>query len=352
MPVVSCEDYSVFINESYDHLKSLLSNKRYSKYGILVDENTSAFCLPILEKELSEFDLKVITINSGEKNKNIETCQNIWSAMLEYGFDRHSILINLGGGVIGDMGGFCASTFMRGMDFIQVPTTLLSQVDASVGGKLGIDFQDYKNIIGLILDPAAVWIDTRFLKTLDPREVRSGFAEIIKHALIRDADKWEEIKKISDLQNVDWESIIHHSVKIKRDVVVEDKYEGGLRKILNFGHTLGHAIESENLHQEDYLLHGEAISIGMITEAYLSMKVSSLSESDYEEIVKYILTIYPHYKNHLKNAERILEKMIKDKKNRQGKLNFSLLTRIGDCTFDVSPDSDLLEAALSTYQNL
>ncbi len=352
MPVVSCDDYSVYINESYEQLRALLNAKKYSKYGVLVDENTFQFCLPIIEKELSQFDLKVIKIKSGEINKNIETCQLIWAAMLEYGFDRHSILINLGGGVIGDMGGFCASTFMRGIDFLQIPTTLLSEVDASVGGKLGIDFQDYKNIIGLILDPVAVWIDTQFLKTLDSREIRSGYAEIIKHALIRDAEKWEEVKNITNLENVDWEPIIHHSVKIKRDVVVTDKYEGGLRKILNFGHTLGHAIESENLHQEDFLLHGEAISIGMITEAYLSMKASTLSEDEYEDIAKYILTIYPHYKDHLQNADEILGKMIKDKKNRQGKLNFSLLTRIGDCSYDISPDSDLLRAALSTYQNL
>ncbi|MCL4110246.1 UNVERIFIED_CONTAM: hypothetical protein GTU68_030630 [Idotea baltica] len=272
--------------------------------------------------------------------------------MLNNGFDRHSLLINLGGGVIGDMGGFCACTFMRGMDFIQVPTTLLSQVDASVGGKLGIDFQDYKNLIGVIQNPIMVWIDDQFLETLDPRQTRSGYAEIIKHALIQDADMWEEIKAINDLKGIDWGPIIERSVKIKRDVVVQDQYEGGLRKILNFGHTLGHAIESENLHQENFLLHGEAIGIGMITEAYISMVMLELSKEEYIDIKKYILSIYPHYPNHLVNEKNILEKLLKDKKNRRGLVNFSLLKKLGTCTFDVQPDESTIIKSLEDYKRL
>lgn len=352
MPVVDCADYNVYINHSWGELNQLLRRKSYTKYGVLVDENTHEHCLPLLTKALPEYSFNIIKIQSGEHFKNLETCKKIWEAMLNYGFDRHSVLLNLGGGVIGDMGGFCASTFMRGIDFIQIPTTLLSQVDASVGGKLGIDFNDYKNIIGLIQDPVAVWIDVDFLKTLDPRELRSGYAEIIKHALIKDAEMWEVIKKIGSLKDISWSEIIHHSIKIKRDIVVEDKYEGGLRKILNFGHTLGHAIESENLQREDYLLHGEAISIGMITEAYISMKMLSLDEKAYQEIKNYILSIYPHFKNHLNSSEKILEKLIKDKKNRQGNLNFSLLKRIGECVYDVVPDNNLLSESLSEYQKL
>lgn len=352
MAIIDCESYSVFVNEDYGQFQQIIDRKTYSKIGVLVDENTEEHCLPILASKISIADFIVIKIKSGELQKNLETCQFIWNTMLENGFDRHSLLINLGGGVIGDMGGFCACTFMRGMDFIQVPTTLLSQVDASVGGKLGIDFQDYKNLIGVIQDPVTVWVDDAFLKTLEQRQVRSGYAEIIKHALIRDAEMWEEIKKIKSLENIDWGPIIEHSVKIKRDVVSKDKYEGGLRKILNFGHTLGHAIESENLHQSDFLLHGEAIGIGMIAEAYISKEMLELSEDDYIDIKKYILSIYPHYKEHLNTEKKILAKLLKDKKNRRGMVNFSLLQKLGACTFDIVPDESTIIKSLEDYKML
>ncbi len=352
MPVIDCNSYNVFINESWTQLREIIEEKSYSRIGILVDENTKLHCLPKFLAEFHDLTPEIIEIKSGEQEKNLESCKHIWNVMLEAGFDRHSLMINLGGGVIGDMGGFCASTFMRGMDFIQIPTTLLSQVDASVGGKLGVDFQDYKNLIGIIKDPIAVWIDDSFLGTLEARQIRSGYAEIIKHALISDAEMWEEIKGISDLTKISWGPVIERSVKIKRDVVEQDKYEGSLRKILNFGHTLGHAIESENLHQADFLLHGEAIGIGMITEAYISMKMLGLSQVDYMEIKKYILSIYPHYPNHLANEENIVAKMLKDKKNRRGMLNFSLLKQIGECTFDVVPEESTISNSLADYKEL
>lgn len=352
MPTVACDQYKVYINESWSQLAQVIKQKQYSKIGVLVDENTKDVCLPILLSELADLSLHVIEIASGEINKNLESCQRIWSEMLENGFDRHSLLLNLGGGVIGDMGGFCACTFMRGMDFIQIPTTLLSQVDASVGGKLGIDFKDFKNLIGVIKDPITVWIDTSFLTTLEERQIRSGYAEIIKHALIQDEVMWQEIKEISSFTGLDWSSIIHRSVMIKRDIVVEDKYEGGIRKILNFGHTLGHAIESENLHQSDFLLHGEAIGIGMITEAYISMKMLTLSQEEYDEIKDYILRIYPHYPNHLREESSVLEKLLKDKKNRRGMLNFSLLNKIGASIFDVVPSEKHIKEALQAYRDL
>lgn len=352
MPIIDCKNYDVYVNENWDQLQEVINRKRYSMIGVLVDENIKADCHPKFIKHIDSTDHVLIEIKSGEKNKNLESCQFIWNALLTHGFDRHSLLINLGGGVIGDMGGFCASTFMRGIDFIQVPTTLLSQVDASVGGKLGIDFQDYKNLIGLIKDPIAVWIDDEFLQTLPARQLRSGYAEIIKHALIQDRQMWEEIMLIKDLSTIDWGPIINRSVQIKRDVVTRDKYEGGLRKILNFGHTLGHAIESENLHQEDFLLHGEAIAIGMITEAFISKEMLSLSDEDYLDIKTYILEIYPHYASHLRNTENILDKILKDKKNRRGVVNFSLLNDLGDCTFDIVPEESTIIKSLEDYKTL
>jgi 3-dehydroquinate synthase len=352
MPIIDCKSYDVFVNENWDHLQETIQKKAYSKIGVLVDENTKKHCLPKFLQRIASLELITIEIESGEKNKNLDTCQLIWNTLLDNGFDRHSLLINLGGGVIGDMGGFCACTFMRGMDFIQVPTTLLSQVDASVGGKLGIDFQDYKNLIGVIQDPIAVWIDDDFLKTLPLRQIRSGYAEIIKHALIQDREMWDEIKQIKDLSAIEWGPIIDRSVRIKRDVVTKDKYEGGLRKILNFGHTLGHAIESQNLHQEDFLLHGEAVGIGMITEAFISKEMLSLSDKDYIDIKNYILDIYPHYKDHLDQQQSILEKLLKDKKNRRGMVNFSLLEALGQCTFDIVPDESTIINSLEDYKTL
>ncbi len=352
MSIVKCDQYNVYINEDWTVLSSILDKKDYSRIGILVDENTEQYCLPVFLEHTSLSDPVIFRIKSGEQSKNLQSCEKIWSEMLRAGFDRHSLVINLGGGVIGDMGGFCACTFMRGMDFIQVPTTLLSQVDASVGGKLGVDFQDYKNLIGVISDPIAVWIDVDFLTTLEAKQIRSGYAEIIKHALISNAEMWDEIKEIKSLDGLDWKDIVHRSVLIKRDVVVQDKYEGGLRKILNYGHTLGHAIESQVLHREDYLLHGEAIGIGMIMEAHLSTQLSGLSEAAFEEIKDYILQIYPHYASHVSEIDSIVDKLIKDKKNRQGRLNFSLLNEIGSCGFDIVPSDELIRAAIQDYVHL
>ncbi|HEY8400693.1 MAG TPA: 3-dehydroquinate synthase family protein, partial [Cytophagaceae bacterium] len=256
-------------------LKEFLQGKQYSSVCVIADENTEKHCFPLLLPALQKYHL--ITIPSGEENKTLSTCERIWKGMTDQQLDRKAVVINLGGGVIGDMGGFCASTYKRGIDFIQIPTTLLSQVDASVGGKLGVDFFSYKNHIGVFKEPAAVFINADFLKTLDPAELRSGFAEIIKHCLIADKTKWEEISRKS-LAEQNWEDLIAHSVEIKSKVTTADPTEQGLRKILNFGHTIGHAIESYYLTIKDKkLLHGEAIAIGMVAESYIAEKRGFIS---------------------------------------------------------------------------
>ncbi|MTI19497.1 3-dehydroquinate synthase, partial [Fulvivirga sp. RKSG066] len=246
-------------------------------------------CLPLLNNVLKE--AKIIAIKSGEKNKTLDTCSDIWEKMTEYGLDRKSLMINLGGGVIGDMGGFGASTYKRGIDFINIPTTLLSQVDASVGGKLGIDFKGFKNHIGLFKDPKMVLVDSKFLNTLPKRELRSGFAEIIKHSIIADKNQWNKIK-VHAFDELDFEKLIQQSVAIKVKVVEEDPEEAGLRKILNFGHTIGHAIESFYLETPSQLLHGEAIAIGMICEAYVAEQKNMLTSVELKEITDYIFGIY------------------------------------------------------------
>ena len=321
MKEIKLDNYSVCIGENS---LSKLDVSGYSKIGILVDENTKEFCLPLL----SDFKKSVIIeITSGEENKNLDTCNLIWNQLTKNHFDRDSLLLNLGGGVIGDMGGFCASTYKRGIDFIHIPTSLLAMVDASVGGKLGIDFNGLKNQVGLFSNPKSVIINPKFLETLPENELRSGFAEVVKHALIIDKNLWEHLKN-NPFQDLDWEEIIETSVQIKNKIVISDPKEKGERKKLNFGHTFGHAIESYYLQKGTPILHGEAIFMGIILESELS----TLSVSEKNEIKNYILSNfrlpYTPPKADLLNFLR------NDKKNKEEKINFSLLNTIGDCTIN------------------
>jgi 3-dehydroquinate synthase len=343
------ENYVNITESIKSALADFFSNRHYSKITILVDENTSRYCLPIIESSVPTFN--VIEIPSGELNKNIDTCVDIWSGMTELGMDRKSLLINLGGGVIGDMGGFCASTFKRGIHFINIPTTLLSQVDASVGGKLGIDFQGFKNHIGLFCNPEAVLADPTFLRTLPEREIRSGFAEIIKHALIRDKEYLTVLMQY-DIKTQPWLNHIRHSVKIKSDVVTADPKESGLRKILNFGHTMGHAIETHFLEKTGPLLHGEAIAIGMICETFLSTKLLKMSKEEMVRIQDYLIGIFGKVSIEKEEFEAILENMTHDKKNDNGLVKMSLLNSIGNSTYDINVSkADALDS-LFHYQKI
>ncbi len=341
--------YSIFFENSLDELRSFLSAKKYSKIFILVDTNTEQHCLPLLQQALNNsLSYDIIEIDPGEENKNIDFCIGIWKMLLDFEADRNSVLINLGGGVVTDMGSFAASTFKRGIDFIQVPTTLLSQVDASVGGKTGIDMDHIKNIIGSFTQPKAVFIEPGFLKTLDKRQMLSGFAEIIKHGLIYDKDLFSELKNLQP-QQVSKE-IIYRSIEIKNKVVKEDPYEKGFRKILNFGHTIGHAIESYSLKNDKKpLLHGEAIVIGFICEAYLSTKQNGLSEAEFTEIVHMLKNIYPAYPLNKSSYPALLEIMKSDKKNNAGMVNCSLLPKIGHCSIDNYCSEDDLCESLDYY---
>lgn len=336
--------YSIFFENSLQELDKFLTEKKYSKVFILVDSNTEIHCLPLLESALTNKDYDLIEITPGEENKNIDFCIGIWRMLLDFGADRNSILINLGGGVLTDMGGFAASTFKRGIDFVQVPTTLLSQVDASVGGKTGIDMDHVKNIIGTFTQPKAVFINTDFLATLDEREIRSGFAELIKHGMIYDASLFRQLKDIKPSQISP--ELIYRSIEIKNEVVKADPYEKGLRKILNFGHTIGHALESYSLiHDKVPLLHGEAIAIGFICEAYLSAKISGLKQEELSEIVNTLKATYPAYSIKLSSYPDLLEIMKNDKKNNAGQISFSLLSEIGKCGFDTfCSEADIFES--------
>jgi 3-dehydroquinate synthase len=326
-------------------LMSFIENGKYSKVFVFADRHTSETCLPVFREMLddySEFDL--IETDPGEENKNIDFCIGIWKTLLDFGADRKCLMINLGGGVITDMGGFVASTYKRGIDFINIPTTLLSQVDASVGGKTGIDIDNVKNMVGTFTLPQAVFIESEFLKTLPERELLSGFAEMIKHGLIADKDYYESLKT-SDFKQPD-PAAVFRSVEIKNQVVTEDPHEQNIRKILNFGHTIGHAVESYALNNNPKpLTHGEAIAIGMICEAFLSHRYSNLTAEELEDIKSYICSLYPKYTLLPASYDALLLLMQSDKKNEHGQILFSLLERIGHCEYNCKvTEKDIIES--------
>jgi 3-dehydroquinate synthase len=352
MTTLPLSDYNIYIGtDIWDALNGLIKEAAPSRIAVLVDENTKEFCLPIF-KEKTNFDYTVIEISSGELHKTIDTCQQIWGEMMSLKMNRNALLLNLGGGVIGDMGGFCASTFKRGMRFVQMPTTLLSQVDASIGGKLGIDFMDVKNSIGVFNNPQAVFVNTDLLETLSARELRSGYAEMIKHSLIANATDWKELLGLSDLAHIKWDKLLLSSLKVKQRIVEEDPFEHGIRKALNFGHTIGHAIESHFLHTEDRLLHGEAIAAGMICESYLSYLKSGLSKADLEEITTYLLKIYGKCSISDSVYPELLAIMRQDKKNVSTEINVTLLNKIGTCQVNQIGTPEEIIKCLDYYNNL
>ncbi|RKD19547.1 3-dehydroquinate synthase [Pelobium manganitolerans] len=353
MKPIQNNNYKVYFDNSLNTLTEVLAQKNYSKVFILTDEVTGELCLPVLREKLPDLDnFDLIEVPNGEENKNIDFCIGIWRTLLDFEADRNAILINLGGGVVTDMGSFAASTFKRGIDFLQIPTTLLSQVDASVGGKTGIDMDDVKNIIGTFAQPQAVIISTDFLKTLSDRQMTSGFAEVIKHGIIADENFFNEVAVLDNAREVS-EAQIYHSVHIKNVVVTEDPYERGLRKTLNYGHTIGHAVESWSLSNEkNPLLHGEAIAIGMICEAYLAHKLAGLSADDLEVISQTFLKFYGKYEIRGGIERALLEVMKNDKKNTAGKISFSLPDKIGHCLFDIFVEENLILEGLDYYRGL
>jgi 3-dehydroquinate synthase len=339
---------SVVIAPIAESLSAFLNTNPYTNIQVLVDEKTFRYCYPIIKPILPKHNL--VKIKSGEQQKNLDTCQTIWDSMTNHELDRHALMINLGGGVIGDMGGFCAATYKRGIDFIQIPTTLLSQVDASVGGKLGIDFQGLKNHIGVFQIPKTVLIDPIFLDSLSFAEKRSGFAEIVKHCLIMDADKWDIIRK-KDFEEQDFNDLITHSVAIKQQVVATDPTEKGLRKILNFGHTIGHAIETYFLGKPKlHLLHGEAIAAGMICEAFISYQRKMIDQKTLSNIEEFIYSVYGKATITESDMDEIIALTAQDKKNKGKEIRFSLLEGAGKCTYDIPVSKAEMKKALEYYK--
>lgn len=329
----------LFREQAWRFLTDLLANE---KAIILCDSNTNQ-CFEYLHVACPKTsELPVIQMPAGEQHKTLKTCEMVWYQLTEFGADRNTVLLNVGGGVVTDLGGFAASTFMRGIRFVNIPTSLLGMVDAAIGGKTGVDFGGLKNMIGTFTQPEAVLIDSNFLKTLPARQYRNGLAEVLKHAFISDSS-------ILNLMEANEDELISRSVQVKSDVVKRDEFESGERKKLNFGHTVGHAIESHFLETDKSVLHGEAIAAGMILESWISEQIVGLSNAELNSICTAIDSIFSKISISESDWISIKKLLIYDKKNRDGQVQFVLLKAIGDAVTDQFVSEELLDQAFHFY---
>jgi len=336
MKIISTSHYEIEMGSLSESTLNdfLLNNYSDSKKIILVDENTRNYCLDYLITEFDTlFEAEVIVLPVGEENKVLSIASSVWEALTEYGITRYDLIINLGGGLVTDMGGFIASCYKRGVSFINIPTTLLGMVDASIGGKTGLNLGHYKNQIGVFSNPKVLYIDISFLETLPIEEIVSGFAEMLKHGLIADESLFIEI--VSEMTNMGElsEDLLLRCIEIKHEIVKEDPLEKGSRKMLNFGHTIGHVIEGHFIEDEQYT-HGYCVAIGMIMESYLSMKFGRLSNEDYLRVSESLQKFYsiPSFTD--EDIHVMIKLLTNDKKNQKGKIMCCFLEELGDCSYD------------------
>lgn len=344
----------LFTQQLEDELRPIIENYPKGKVFLATEETVNQIWGSHYETFLNELEIKKVIIPSGEQNKKIDSVDKIWSFLSQNGGDRKSLMINIGGGMLTDLAGFAATTFKRGIAFLNIPTTLLSQVDASVGGKTGINFNGLKNEVGTFKEPVAVIINTDFLKTIDRKNFISGYAEMIKHGMIHDPDHLNELKNYN-FETPDYtklQEIIQHSVEVKKFFVANDLTENNIRKALNFGHTVGHAIESLAMEQNRPVLHGYAVAYGMIAELYLSEKLCNFPMSDLQEISEWILSIYGKFEFTDNDSETLFEFMTHDKKNESGRINFTLLPKIGSIEINQNCEKEIVFEALDFLQKL
>lgn len=308
-------------------LHSFLDKVAYDKIFILCDSNTEENCLQSIDQSLVSSS-HLIVVSPGDDRKNLHTCESIWTELMAQQATRHSVLINLGGGMVTDIGGFAAATFKRGIDFVNVPTTLLGAVDAAIGGKTGINFQQLKNQIGTFNNAKAVFVDPVFFKTLSPRELRSGLAEVIKYGLIWDEDLFHTMK--GDLESFDLTKLVDRSIAIKQYITTEDPFEKGVRQLLNFGHTVGHALEAFSYSTSSPLKHGEAVALGMMAESFISQERLGFQDLDEVQASISALFEFPNWLSEMSDFTSITELMAHDKKNVGQEIRCSLLRKIGE----------------------
>ncbi len=344
----------IFSQQIVHELRKIVQKYPAGKVFLVTDQTAAGFCLPLIQPVIDEFSLKMLAIPSGEENKNIQSVGLVWDFLSNNGADRKSLLLNLGGGMLTDLGGFAASTFKRGLDFVNIPTTLLAQVDASIGGKTGFNFNGLKNEIGVFMEPDSVLINTNFLKTIDFENFLSGYAEMLKHGLIKSPEHWNELLAF-DFGNIDYDAlqeIIAHSVAIKEWHVLNDLTEQNIRKALNFGHTIGHAFESYAMKTGRPVLHGYAVVYGMIAELYLSVKQCGLSIDELNRISVWLLGQYGKFEIQKSDFEALYQLMTHDKKNEGRRINFTLIPEIGKVEINVDCSKELIVEALEYYKSL
>lgn len=344
----------IFSQEVATELEKIVQQFPKGKVFLLTEKIPQKLCLPLIQDVVDQYQIKVTGIKGGETNKSIRSVEEVWEFMSKNGADRKSLLINIGGGMLTDLGGFVASTFKRGMSFVNIPTTLLAQVDASLGGKTGINFNGLKNEIGVFNEPDAVIINTNFLKTIDQENFLSGYAEMLKHGLIKNPEHWEELMAYS-LEDIDYEllqEIIAHSVAVKDWHVKNDLTEKNIRKALNFGHTVGHAFESYALHTGRPILHGFAVVYGMLVELYLSVKMCGFDQSKVEEISQWMFRHYGKFEIEATDYPELYELMTHDKKNEGNRINFTLISKIGQVEINQDCSKELILEALDYYRQL
>lgn len=340
--------YDILICPGAVHkLSAIIDFKKYSNVFVITDETVNKYWFQKIARIFPKSCKKII-LPPGEQSKTTENVQKIWQELLLSGCDRKALVINLGGGVIGDLGGFAASTYMRGVDFLQIPTTLTGQVDSAIGGKVGINFAGVKNLIGTFNQPVAVVCDIDFLSTLHSRELVAGFAEVIKHGLIADKNYFEFVtsKKPIDFNKQDLAEIVLNSIRIKSNIVNQDEKEEDSRKLLNYGHTVGHAIESLSLETPKPLHHGEAIAIGMLAESIMSNSLKIISSTQLQTIRQCLINAGLPISIKGIDVSKIISKMYSDKKNEKGKINFTLLHGIGNAIINQNVPDTLITQAL------
>jgi len=349
MAILKSDGYAVhFGNNALISLNSFLVKRKFNRCFILCDENSLQHCLPHLViacPQLGTAD--IIEVESGEVNKSLDTCTNIWEIFLEQKADKNTLLINLGGGVISDLGGFMASVFKRGLPYVHIPTSLLAMADACLGGKNGIDFMGIKNSIGTISRPEAVFVCPPFLNTLDERHILNGWVEVFKMALIADKKMWNALTNIAVVN--DPSVFIYRSLELKNAIVLKDPFDKAQRQILNFGHSLGHAIEALALESGEELLHGAAVCSGMILESHIAMQKKFISAKVYAEIKTRLINNFGPMKIIPFSINEMLDKLEQDKKNKSGSFRFSLLKSIGACAYQVEVSKKQIMKALEAY---
>ena len=343
----------VILCESLENsLAEAIEKCPHDRLFILTDEHTHRLCLPQLQNIPAIQDATEIIIGAEDVHKNLETLASVWQALSEQGATRHSLLINLGGGMVTDLGGFAAATFQRGIAYINIPTTLLSMVDASVGGKTGINFNGLKNEIGVFAPASSVLLETEFLRSLDAHNFFSGYAEMLKHGLISTPEHLAELLSF-DTEQIDYaalKAMVGRSVQVKENIVEQDPKEHGIRKALNLGHTIGHAFESLALAENRPVLHGYAVAWGIVCELYLSHIKTGFPKEKMRQTIQFIKENYGAFAFNCKQYDRLYELMLHDKKNTAGIINFTLLKEVGDICLNQTADKETIFEVLDFYR--